>query len=344
MKRIKYIITTALIGMTLSPALAQNIINQPINNQVLKPTKGDVKLTISQDKNKFASSTVDNNINKSNLNDNQRQSLTEYNVTPGGLFYKYIEQGQSNKVAQIGDVATIHVEYRLGDSLIFTTAHINAEGEPVTEFLKAPQYRGDVNEGLLMMKPGDKMEFKCIVDSLAAQTNATLPAFVKSGDFATWTITMFDLKTADEYKKAQEDHKSLQAQKDDEIISQYLKKNKLNYIKSPAGVYIVIHEEGFDDSPVKGQKVTVNYTGKLLDGKVFDSNVDPQFKHVQPFTFTLLANQVIKGWDDAISMLRRKSKATLYIPSPLAYGSKSPSPDIPANSILVFDIEILDYK
>lgn len=279
-----------------------------------------------------------------NLNDGQKSNLEQFDVTPGGLFYRYIERGPNFRVSRPGDIASIHVEYKLGDSLIFSTTNLNAEGEPVVEVLKGPQYRGDVNEGLLMMKPGDKMEFKYFVDSLSRHANMHLPPYVKSGDFATWTITMYSLKTMEEHKKDMENHKNEQAKIDDKLINEYLTKNKLNATKTPSGVYIIFHEEGFDETPKKGQKVTVNYTGKLLDSTVFDSNTDPAFNHVQPFTFTLQAGQVIKGWDEGVSLMRRKSKATIIIPSTLAYGEKSPGPQIPANSILIFDIELLDYK
>lgn len=324
-------------------AIAQNNNNRTVNHKFNANIPEQIHLSNQNTKSNSNKSVVTKGSMYPDLSPTQLENLKEFEVTPGGLFYKYITKGKSNKIAKATDIATIHVEYMLGDSLIFTTKNINAGGEPVTEVLKLPQYRGDVNEGLLMMSPGDKMEFKYSIDSLVAQTKAQMPPFVKSGDFATWTITMHDLMTKEEHDRSQLNQKNEQAVKDDAIILKHLKENKLSYVKSPSGVYIVFQEEGFDDSPVKGNKVTVNYTGKLMNGKVFDSNTDPKFNHVQPFTFTLLAGQVIKGWDEGVSMMRRKSKATLYIPSTLAYGSRSQGPDIPANSILVFDIEVLDY-
>jgi FKBP-type peptidyl-prolyl cis-trans isomerase len=88
----------------------------------------------------------------------------------------------------------------------------------------------------------------------------------------------------------------------------------------------------------------MNYTGMTLAGAKFDSNVDPQFNHVQPFWFNLGMGQVIKGWDEGIALMPKGSKGTLYIPSTLAYGAQSPSPLIPANSVLVFDVEVVDAK
>ncbi|MBX9449345.1 MAG: FKBP-type peptidyl-prolyl cis-trans isomerase [Taibaiella sp.] len=102
------------------------------------------------------------------------------------------------------------------------------------------------------------------------------------------------------------------------------------------------HQEGTGPNPKAGQKVSVNYTGKLMDGKVFDSNIDPKFNHVTPFEFKVGNGKVIKGWDAGFLSMQKGQKATLYIPSSLAYGKNSPTPAIPANSILVFDVELLD--
>ena len=88
----------------------------------------------------------------------------------------------------------------------------------------------------------------------------------------------------------------------------------------------------------------MNYTGRLLNGTSFDSNVDPQFKHQEPFSFMLGRNRVIRGWDEGLTLLNKGAKATFYIPSNLAYGPNSPSPAIPANSVLIFDIELIDIK
>jgi FKBP-type peptidyl-prolyl cis-trans isomerase FkpA len=96
-----------------------------------------------------------------------------------------------------------------------------------------------------------------------------------------------------------------------------------------------------------GQMVTMNYIGKTLEGKQFDANVDASFKPLKgrdPFTFPLGAHQVIKGWDEGVALLKKGSKATFYIPSPLAYGPQAQGPDLPANSILVFNVEVVDIK
>ena len=86
-----------------------------------------------------------------------------------------------------------------------------------------------------------------------------------------------------------------------------------------------------------GKKVKVHYTGTLLDGTKFDSSRDRN----QPFEFTLGQSQVIKGWDEGIGMMNVGGKATLVIPSTIAYGDRDMG-KIPPFSTLVFDVELLE--
>ena len=89
-----------------------------------------------------------------------------------------------------------------------------------------------------------------------------------------------------------------------------------------------------------GDSVKVNYTGTLIDGTVFDSNVDPKFKHVEPFIFNLGTGQVIKGWDIGVAGMKVGGKRLLIIPPSFGYGDQDQGP-IPANSILIFEVELL---
>lgn len=94
-----------------------------------------------------------------------------------------------------------------------------------------------------------------------------------------------------------------------------------------------------------GQTVAVNYTGSLVNGKVFDSNVDPAFGHVQAFEFKLGTGQVIKGWDEGVAGMKVGGKRKLVIPAALAYGNQEVGEGaIPTNSILLFDVELLGVK
>ncbi len=92
-----------------------------------------------------------------------------------------------------------------------------------------------------------------------------------------------------------------------------------------------------------GDVLVMNYTGRLVDGTVFDSNIIPSFNHVEPFKFTLGAGQVIAGWDEGLLGMKIGEKKTLTIPPEKGYGSRAVS-TIPANSTLIFDVELVGIE
>ncbi len=109
------------------------------------------------------------------------------------------------------------------------------------------------------------------------------------------------------------------------------------------GVKITILKEGTGNAAKSGDTVAMNYTGKLANGTVFDSNVDPKFGHTDPFIFTIDSGQVIKGWDIGVSGMKEGEKRMLEIPPQLAYGEKGIGP-IPPNATLTFEVELLAIK
>lgn len=89
-----------------------------------------------------------------------------------------------------------------------------------------------------------------------------------------------------------------------------------------------------------GDTLVMNYTGRLENGTVFDSNIDPKFGHVQPFVFTLGAGQVIQGWDEGLVGMKVGEKKTLTISPEKGYGNRAIG-SIPANSTLIFEVELV---
>jgi FKBP-type peptidyl-prolyl cis-trans isomerase len=135
----------------------------------------------------------------------------------------------------------------------------------------------------------------------------------------------------------------LLAKKQDNEIQAFLKTNNLTGIKTNSGLYYVITNEGSGNSPTVGDEVSMNYTGIFLDGNKFDSNIDSTFGHVTPLKFPLGQGRVIRGWDEGIALLKKGTKAKFIIPSAIGYGANG-SGKIPANAILQFDVELLDFK
>lgn len=103
----------------------------------------------------------------------------------------------------------------------------------------------------------------------------------------------------------------------------------------PSGLQYEVLTEGDGATPTAQDQVEVHYTGKLIDGTVFDSSVD----RGQPATFGV--TQVIPGWVEALQLMKAGSKWRLYIPSQLAYGPQGAGNIIGPNQTLIFDVELL---
>ena len=107
-----------------------------------------------------------------------------------------------------------------------------------------------------------------------------------------------------------------------------------------SGLQFIEIQEGTGVSPATGNKVTVHYTGYLMNGKKFDSSVDRN----QPITFVIGYGQVIKGLDEGVASMKVGGKRKLIIPSDLGYGKRGAGAVIPPDSELIFDVELINTK
>jgi peptidyl-prolyl cis-trans isomerase A (cyclophilin A) len=136
------------------------------------------------------------------------------------------------------------------------------------------------------------------------------------------------------YQKLQEEKKKAATAKMEAMLNE-----KYSAAKTTAsGLKYIIEKEGEGSNPVASNTVTVHYTGTLITGKKFDSSHDRR----QPATFPL--NQVIPGWTEGLQLIKPGGKVKLIIPPNLGYGSREVGGVIPANSWLIFEVELLSVK
>jgi FKBP-type peptidyl-prolyl cis-trans isomerase FklB len=113
---------------------------------------------------------------------------------------------------------------------------------------------------------------------------------------------------------------------------------KEGVVTLPSGLQYQILTEGQGENPKATDQVTVQYRGTLIDGTEFDSS----YSRGQPATFRL--NQVIKGWTEALQLMKPGAKWKLFVPAALAYGDKGAGPKIGPNSTLIFEVELISVK
>ncbi|QJB31245.1 FKBP-type peptidyl-prolyl cis-trans isomerase [Chitinophaga oryzae] len=250
--------------------------------------------------------------------------------TPGGIEY-IVHKSGSGAQLKLGDTALMNVTQRINDSILGESRKIVGAALPV--LISKPQNKFDLMEGLALLHEGDSATFVIPWDSLPANER---PPFGKKGDKLKITFAVENKFST-----------SSQKEKDEKAIKEYMDKNKIKATKNADGVYIAIQQEGTGPTPNAGDTVVVHYTGKLTSGKVFDSSQDSTLRPgmpLDPIKFPIGMGFVIKGWDSGLKDLKKGTKATLLIPSTLAYGLQGSPPAIPGNSILVFDVQLVDIK
>ena len=122
-----------------------------------------------------------------------------------------------------------------------------------------------------------------------------------------------------------------QAERDEEIIVNYLKENNIVALRTETGLYYWIENIGFGNFPTANSTVKVAYKGYLVNNQVFDESSE------EGVTFGL--TQVIKGWQEGMQYFKEGGNGKLFIPSALGYG-KNPPPGIPKNAVLIFDVSL----
>lgn len=249
-----------------------------------------------------------------------------------GLYYRFHTENPTQRVAENNEVVSLEMSIRTEkDSVIATPKQIIV-------MMQNPRFKGDIYEALSLMHEGDSAEFIINAKKYFDIYNyGQIPDFVKNDETMLWfTIRIDAIQSLEQYQTALTEVK-LEAEKG--AIVNYLTANNINASPQKSGLYYIETKEGKGNNASNGNKVSVHYTGKLLDGTVFDSSIE----RGTPFSFRLGEGSVIKGWEEGIALMKKGGKALFVIPSHLAYGERSTG-NIPANSPLVFEVELIDIE
>jgi len=144
-----------------------------------------------------------------------------------------------------------------------------------------------------------------------------------------------------------------QLETDIDLIEEYLRENGLTANVTESGLHYIITSPGTGAQAVEGDEVVVDYAGYTLNDRVFDTSKSliaqgagiwqPERDYV-PIEFTLGLGQVIEGWEEGIQLLNEGASATFFIPSRLAYGQFGTQTGQFRNTVLAFDVDLLDIK
>lgn len=260
--------------------------------------------------------------------------------TTGFCYQFYVENPKATAVKE-GDLLDVIHTLWAGDSIL-----INHEAMPL--LVNAPLYKGDFYTALTRLHVGDSARFILNLDTFMRYyfgMENFLPELKERDAILEIKVNKI-MSQADFEKQQAERQTAMQAEmetrrlSEDSLRAAYLKANNITVSPTPSELYYVETKAGTGKRAENGKVCTVHYTGKLLDGTVFDSSIERN----QPIVLQLGQGMVIPGWEEGIAKMREGGKATLIIPSDLAYGPNGAGDLIPPYSTLVFDVELVKVE
>jgi len=288
----------------------------------------------------------------------------EFVTSDTGLEYLMVTQGSGERPND-GDFMMLNVSYSDANENVMFSSADRGGALPLNYVDSVFKNNGSLEEGFKLLGLGDSIILKVQAEKIFKESfRQPLPDTIPSESIITVYMGVQAIYNQEEFQtyrmeqsqkmraKAAEESNA-QVAKDAKIIEDYLIENNIEAQSTPEGLYYVITKEGNGEMPALGDKVHVAYTGTLLDGTLFDSSVEADAKaggtyqagrNYVPYAFPLGRGQVIKGWDIGIALLSKGAKATLYIPSGLAYGTRASGAVIAANSVLKFDVELVNIE
>jgi FKBP-type peptidyl-prolyl cis-trans isomerase FkpA len=273
----------------------------------------------------------------------------------GGMLYSIHEDKDGPTVKEGDFVAVNLIAKNDADSVLINTYD---NGQPSPSLMPKPQYKGDIYSGIAMLSEGDSATIKISADTMFKHMGQRPPNF--KGKYV-----IYEVKVAKVIPKGKLSEQVFQGR-----VSDYFNTIKANMVKSEpgkmqkyaadkglklsktaSGLMYQITKEGSGPKIMPGDSAVINYTGQLLTGKVFDSSnkevaqKNKIFNPMRPYApihIAIGAGAVIPGWEEGVQLLNKGAKATLVIPSKLAYGERGAPNVIPPFSPIVFDVELVD--
>jgi FKBP-type peptidyl-prolyl cis-trans isomerase len=250
-----------------------------------------------------------------------------YEKTETGLYYKFKERNPEGRQPQLGDFVFMTVScYSDNDSI---NPFMKFENREIMDALTASVHQGDIYEAYALLKEGEEAEFVIKADSFFFAMSGQVPPMVKSEDVLFFTIKMNKIKSMDDFE-----------QEEEAAIKNYITENNITVEPTESGLYYIETEKGKGTKVEEGKSVKIHYTGKFLDGTVFDSSVE----RGEPIAFTVGTDPMIAGFVEGVQLMKKGGKATLILPSNIAYGKSHPSAPIPPFTPLLFEVEIVEVK
>ncbi|MGI4022834.1 MAG: FKBP-type peptidyl-prolyl cis-trans isomerase [Janthinobacterium lividum] len=284
------------------------------------------------------------------------QAQNPIKTTVKGARYQILDAHSGNRI-KLNDVITFNLSIKTERDSILMSSY--QRGQPFTTQVQLSQTVDDLMDIFPLLTLKDSVRILIPADSLFKNRAEQRPPFLTKNASVIYTLKIEKIQSLEEAiaerkaaeAKAKEGVEKLKTEEQVKLTKYLATQTAVKTTAS--GLRYQIIKSSAKPKPLAGDTLVVNYIGRTLEGKVFDTNLKEEAQKagvIQPgrpyeaFEFAVKTGQVIPGWDEGFLLLNQGSKARLIIPSKLAYAERGAGADIAPYSPLVFDVELLGIK
>lgn len=295
-------------------------------------SKVDVKKESLKEQKSTSSDKAEFNISFKPTNN---ENYSDFIKSPNGLLYKF-HRSNPGVTLTPKDVVEIEMDYFLNDSLLFTSSSYHRRFDMPVEL---SVFKGDLYEGLSMMRVGDSASFVMRADSTYIKLWKKSAVGIKNTDVIRFDISILSKEDRNAFSQRVYAKKRAQAEQSRSDLQIYLHDNGIVDKPRPSGLIIQRIIEGYGAKATSGDLVKIHYTAELIDGTPYKST---RINNV-PVTLTLsgLPADYPRGLDEALHQMREGEIAKIIIPSHLAFGQQEIQ-DLPPFANFVYEVEMLE--
>ena len=264
-------------------------------------------------------------------------SYTFENATQSesGVKYVFYTHNKKNRPVKPGDLLSFQLLVQNHQDSVLSNRTFQEFPFQEPYFISKPYYKDIFS----IVCKGDSLCFWIPADSLANKSGGLNSPKIAPGSLIKYTLKVLDIKSKEDIRKKIEKDLKVQREEDFSLIQNYTQANldtSKSVLKTGSGIHYFFDQEGQGQYPHEGDTVSINYIGKLLDGTIYDQSEET--------TEFLLGNLDPDGLNESIALMKVGSKGTFILPSELAFGPRGMGSVIPPNTVLVFDVELIEIK
>ena len=262
-----------------------------------------------------------------------------YLKNPGGFEYKFVSKNPGGAEILKGNIVTLKLKYyNEADSLLFNSDDLPAKfrvqiGEAKTD--------GIIQDALKMLKTGDSASFLIPAENFYRKTKRdTIPDFILPNEKLRFEVKIVNIVSEHQLNTEYKQYLLKKEAEEQQILNEYLSAENITQKPTSSGIYIIKLKNGRGKKAEIGKTVTINFTGRYSNGKIFDSSINK----AEPVNFVLGDEHVIPAWNEAIAGMRVGDKIKLIAPSKTAYGESGLKDYVPPFMTLIYEIKLLNVK